>query len=648
MSVELVSDPTNELIVEVAKHEPVSRVFPGEKLEWRGLTVVTNERSWLPKITLSNGIKFETTSRVILDHVSGSVSRGELLAIMGPSGSGKTTLLNTLAGRDSRGEVSGTVLINGERRTKHWRHLHGYVEQDEIMHQHLTVLETLTYSALLRLPRILPPVLKQQRIEKIMADLGLQSCAHTKVGLISGGERKRLSIAIELLHSPTFLFLDEPTSGLDSFMALAMVEMISRLARAEGKAIILTIHQPRSTIMDMFTNILLLTQGKVVFFGPVPRALDMFEMQGLVCPAHTNPTDFLLDSIIVDPRSADSRKRSQLRVDGLVNAWKERAADEFQSDIIDLTEPNSDSKLKQAAIRVKKVVTFQCSEHWNERPRLHTQFGLLLSRYVTDYRRFRSALMALAVQTITLAIVISVVFWDLPVAQTAITSRLGLIFFLSSQNFFGFVCPLSHVLPTERKMIKRERTAASYKASAVYMAKVVSVLPQAIFSTLVLGTIVYFATGLQFAWLNFVIFMLMLFSLVVSAQALGLIIGALVPNAQVALIIAPMISLMLVVFAGNIINTSQIPDAFSWVPYISAAGWAYKALVQNEFRGLVFDCPSVPTAPCFRTGEMVLEFFGVTGPPIYQCFIYIWALTFAFHLIGYAALRWHTRPKVQA
>jgi ABC-type multidrug transport system permease subunit len=199
-------------------------------------------------------------------------------------------------------------------------------------------------------------------------------------------------------------------------------------------------------------------------------------------------------------------------------------------------------------------------------------------------------------------------------------------------------------------MIIRERTSVSYKASAVYLAKVVSVIPQAVFGVVVMGTIVYWCVGLSSNLINFGIFMAMLQSLVICAQALGMIIGSLVPNIHVALIVGPMVTLMFVVFAGNIVNLSNMPPALSWVAYISPCSYAYKALMQNEFRGLSFQCiplpPDQPQPPCFQTGEQVLMFFDVNGPEIWQCFVYIWALTFALHFLGYLGLRLTTRPKV--
>ena len=230
----------------------------------------------------------------------GAIYAGQVIAIMGGSGSGKSTLLNLLSGRVAPSQES-SILIDGSLPLNDQiirRHM-GYVEQDDLLQPHLTVRETLIFSAMLRLSgKVVSEKEKIKRVDEMIEMLGLSECQNTKIGTgsrnaklrgISGGERKRVSIGIELLAKPRFLFLDEPTSGLDAFTASCIISTLQKLARSEKICILLSIHQPREDIMSMFDQILLLSLGQVIFMGSLESAISHFEKCGFHCPPRTNP-----------------------------------------------------------------------------------------------------------------------------------------------------------------------------------------------------------------------------------------------------------------------------------------------------------------------------------------------------------------------
>lgn len=241
----------------------------------------------------------QTRTVSVLNGVSGMVKPGELLAMLGPSGSGKTTLLTALAGR-LRGKFSGKITYNGRQFSSSLKLKTGLVTQDDVLYPHLTVLETLSYAALLRLPKKLTREEKIEQAEMVIMELGLTRCRNSVVGGplfrgISGGERKRVSIGQEMLVNPSCLLLDEPTSGLDSTTAQRIVATLRGLARG-GRTVITTIHQPSSRLYRMFDKVVVLSEGSPIYSGRAAQVMDYFGSIGYVPGFNLlNPADFLLD-----------------------------------------------------------------------------------------------------------------------------------------------------------------------------------------------------------------------------------------------------------------------------------------------------------------------------------------------------------------
>lgn len=241
------------------------------------------------------------SGKTVLSDVSGTIKPGQIMAIMGPSGAGKSTLLDILARRQKRGVVQGTSLVNGRSVTdSEFKRVVGYVDQEDVLMSTLTVYETVLYSALLRLPREMSLEAKKFRTLETMHELGILGIKNSRIGdagnrSISGGEKRRVSIACELVTSPSILFLDEPTSGLDSYNAYNVVESLVTLARDYNRTVIFTIHQPRSNIVALFDQLILLAKGQVVYSGPFPKCQSYFEKIGYPCPPGFNIADYLID-----------------------------------------------------------------------------------------------------------------------------------------------------------------------------------------------------------------------------------------------------------------------------------------------------------------------------------------------------------------
>lgn len=337
-----------ELIYEAASPDARQKQDVGVSLALERLNV------WLRKKTVKEvfacgedrkrKIKKQTTKHMLRD-IDGVIHPGQLLAIMGGSGSGKTTLLNVLAGRVKHGtsmgfgskvKIDGRIIFEGyELNPKEAKQVVGYVLQHDHLLPHLTVRETLQYAGYLRLPSSIPHKKKKLIVEEVIRELGLKECANRRVGGdgshgISGGQRRRVSIGIQMLTNPSVLFLDEPTSGLDSFTATSLIETLHAITR-QGKTVICTIHQPQSYVFKLFDSVMLLSKGREIYFGPTTGMLPYFEGLGLKCPSLMNPADFVLDMVTVDSREEELCLQ---RIDALSSYFRaSRVRKEVQAEI---------------------------------------------------------------------------------------------------------------------------------------------------------------------------------------------------------------------------------------------------------------------------------------------------------------------------
>ncbi|XP_054781153.1 ABC transporter G family member STR-like [Prosopis cineraria] len=248
-----------------------------------------------------NGVWIKKEAYILHD-ISGQANRGEIMAIIGPSGAGKSTFLDALAGRIAQGSLEGSVRMDRKPVTaSYMKMVSSYVMQDGQLFPMLTVFETLMFAAEVRLPPILSTEDKKNRVYELLNQLGLQSAAHTYIGDegtrgVSGGERRRVSIGIDIIHKPALLFLDEPTSGLDSTSAYNVVEKIKHIAQG-GSIVLMTIHQPSFRIQKLLDQITILARGRLVYMGrpdALPAYLSGF---GRTIPDGENSIEYMLDVI---------------------------------------------------------------------------------------------------------------------------------------------------------------------------------------------------------------------------------------------------------------------------------------------------------------------------------------------------------------
>ncbi|KAK3040743.1 hypothetical protein RJ639_029265, partial [Escallonia herrerae] len=556
-------------------------------------------------ITCSLSDKSSKSVRFLLKNVSGEAKPGRLLAMMGPSGSGKTTLLNVLAGQimaSPRLNLSGLLKVNGQQLSNKSYKL-AFVRQEDLFFSQLTVRETLSLAAELQLQEISSAEDRDEYVDNLLFKLGLVSCADSWVGDakvrgISGGEKKRLSLACELIASPSVIFADEPTTGLDAFQAERVVETLRQLAQ-DGHTVICSIHQPRGSVYWKFDDILLLTEGALVYAGPArDELLAYFSNLGYQCPDHVNPAEFLADLISVDYSSPESVYSSHKRIDGLVEAFSQQTSLTFYANSLARKEsPKGSLKLS------KKTITKGRGSWWR-------QFWLLLKRAWMQASRDGPTNKVRARMSIASATIFGLVFWRMGRSQTSIQDRMGLLQVAAINTAMAALTKTVGVFPKERAIVDRERAKGCYALGPYLLSKLIAEIPIGAAFPLLFGSILYPMSRLHPTLSRFGKFCGIVTVESFAASAMGLTVGAMVPTTEAALALGPSLMTVFIVFGGYYVNAENTPIIFRWVPRVSLIRWAFQGLCINEFSDLKFDYQHPYD---IQSGEQALERLSLGG-----------------------------------
>ena len=548
-------------------------------------------------------------NKVILKDCAGDLAPGKMLAILGPSGSGKTSLLNVVAGRVTAGELEGEILLNGKPRTDSFRLLSAYVVQDDALFSSLTVRETMLIAAELRLPSGVELGKKQEVAEKVINELGLAKSANTRIGNafvrgISGGEKKRVNIGVEMMGNPSLVFLDEPTSGLDSFQAQNVVQALKDLSQ-NGRTVVMTIHQPRSSIFQMFDTIMLLSEGNLIYFGGAhAEAASHFGSLGYKMPEEFNPADFYLDLISLDTRSPEAEAKTRDRIEVLARNCK--------------TNQEPIPSLGMASASEPEVSKGAASDY--RAGKLH-QFRVLFGRALTQITRDKIPLMISVFTAVFFALIVGMLYMHMDKNQRGIQDRMGALFFVVVNNAFGQMFAILNVFSKEKLIVQREFAARAYNTWPYYVSKLVAEQPFRLIGPLVFCCIAYPIIGLNGAWDRFLVFVLIVLLLAIAAQTLGIFLGSISKNEEIAANVSPLATVILLLFGGFYVNKDTIPPALNWIEYLSHIQWAFTALCVNEFKGQEgWKCDGFESESnlCDVTGEQILHRLSMDGQTVWE------------------------------
>mmetsp|Transcript_19821 Transcript_19821/g.17547 ORF Transcript_19821/g.17547 Transcript_19821/m.17547 type:complete len:739 (+) Transcript_19821:88-2304(+) len=584
--------------------------------------------------------------KIILNNVSGSAKPGQLVAIMGPSGSGKTTLLNILSGRcvKTKGaKLMGYISVNNinksELGSKRFSQISAYVQQDDILFNMQTVKETLFNAARLRLPKEMSLKEKENRVDNIIQELGLKKAANTRVGDaknrgISGGERKRTNIAVEMIQDPSVLFLDEPTSGLDSFQALNVMETLKILCMS-GVTVIVSVHQPRSSIYKLFDQLILLAEGRVAYSGEAGETVvSYFSKLGLHAPSYFNPGDYFLDIISEDNRSITQESKSKKRVEFILTSFDQHELKRQESEI---NFGGDVSSLMGAGMAHDGVTSSICE-----------QFMILATRNSRQIIRDKFTLGMRVFMSMFFALFLSALWGGMGKTDEAdIQNRNGILFFIAINQSFGGMISTLQVFIVEKTIVMRERQAHCYYLWIYYFTKLTTQLPVDVIVPCIFASIVYWIVGLNPDPIAFLIFLLLTVLISLSAVGLGFAVGSCAPNIDAGNAMAPLLMVLTILFGGFYINADSMPEWIGWLENLSTIRWCFEAYCINEFKTLDAVFCSEDGERC-TTSEQVLEQLSFDKYGVWIPVIVLTALFAGFHVIAFTCLKFNHTKYIEA
>ncbi|KAI3474417.1 hypothetical protein Pfo_029278 [Paulownia fortunei] len=560
------------------------------KLSVTNLSYTIRQSAWTRNL-IFQGVKKEKPIN-ILKSVSFVARSSEILAIVGPSGTGKSTLLRIVSGRVRDKDFDPkSIKLNDNAITSQGqlRKICGFVAQEDILFPLLTVKETLMFSAKFRLKEMSAPE-RDDRVEGLMQELGLMHVADSFVGDeenrgISGGEKKRVSIGVDVIHDPPILLLDEPTSGLDSSSALQVIELLSSMARAKQRTIVLSIHQPSYRILQFIPNFLILSHGSVVHNGSLESLELAITRQGFRIPPQLNPLEFSMEIISTLEESYSKNHPSEVDRKELYPSYstlhielanKQTAADPFLSRLSEIT---------VLCIRFWKIIY-----------------------------RTKQLLLARTMQALVGGFGLGSVYVKVRKDEGGVAERLGLFAFSLSFLLSSTVEALPIYLQ-ERHVLMKEASRGSYRISSYLVANTIIFFPFLFIVAILFSVPLYWIVGLNPSASAFAFFTFVVWLIVLMASSLVLFLSVISPdfisgNSLICTVLGAFF-----LFSGYFIPKEFIPKYWLFMYYVSLYRYPLDSLVINEYWSERNECFSRRVgdnlSECLLTGRDVLKSRGL-------------------------------------
>ncbi|KAL3536343.1 hypothetical protein ACH5RR_004804 [Cinchona calisaya] len=633
-----------------------------------------------PGVQLDDTVDSATNLKILLNNISGEAREGEILAVLGASGSGKSTLIDALADRIARESLKGTITLNGEvLESRLLKIMSAYVMQDDLLFPMLTVEETLMFSAEFRLPRSLSKSRKKARVQALIDQLGLQNAAKTLIGDeghrgVSGGERRRVSIGIDIIHDPVLLFLDEPTSGLDSTSAYMVVKVLQRIARS-GSIVIMSIHQPSYRILNVLDRLIFLSHGQTVFYGSPASLPRFFAEFGHPIPPNEDRTEFVLDFV----REREGTPGGTKTLVDFNKSWQLKEINNSSRNARfrngkTTTIPSLKDAISSSISKGKLVAGATSNDSsLSSVPRFANPFWIemivIAKRSILNSIRAPELFGVRLGAVIVTGVILATIFRKLDSSPRGIQERIGFFAFAMSTTFYTCAEAIP-VFLQQRYIFMRETAYNAYRRSSYVLSHSIISIPSILMLSITFASITFWAVGLAGGNSGFLLFFLFTVAAFWAGSSFVTFLSGVIYNVMVGYTVVVAILAYFLLFSGFFISRDRIPPYWIWFHYVSLVKYPYQGVLQNEFhdpnkcfvRGIqVFDASPLRAVPdslklkllesmsetlhmnitsstCLTTASDILKQTGVTDLDKWQSFWITIALGFFFRILFYFAL----------
>ncbi|XP_039950237.1 ATP-binding cassette sub-family G member 1 [Bactrocera tryoni] len=460
----------------------------------------------------------------LLRGINGQFRAHELTAILGPSGAGKTTLLNLLAGYGAR-KTSGEICVNhSPRDMRVFRKMSRYIMQNDVLDPHFTVLEAMLLAAHLKLGNDLSHAQKLEVIDEILRMLGLKKVQNTITLRLSGGEKKRLCIALELVNNPPVIFLDEPTTGLDDISSSQCISLLRGIAHRTGRTVICSVHTPSAKVFDMFDKVYILAKGQCIYQGSGANIVPYMKHIGLTCPRTYNPADFIIEVACQEYGTHYHEPMVEAVENGKVYRWTpHREHRQIKADATNKSDTTSGAssfdELEQFEEEINPKLLKQKASWW-------MQYKLLLARMMVQMWRDKSYIKLRFYMNIVLALIIGSIYRGVGDDASKAFFNFGFAFTIIIAYLYLPMMPVLLQFPTEMKFLKREYFNQWYHLSSYYAAMISSKLPFMFVLAVIYLIMVYIMSSQPLELFRFCMLFLIAFLTAMTSESLGLLISS--------------------------------------------------------------------------------------------------------------------------
>lgn len=572
----------------------------------------------------------------ILKGITGSVSSGELMAIMGPSGAGKTSLLDVLAYRvknkGPKGNLSGAVTINSHPLDHQiFSSLCSYVPQIDCLWSALTVRENLLYASRLYRP-FAGEGEHKQAVDSTLLDLGLVDCANVKIGNVlikgvSGGQKRRASIGMELVSGRRVLFLDEPTSGLDAASASTIMKLLKELTVNYKMIVVASIHQPSTHVFYSFDQLLLLSRGRTAYIGPASEAVSFFTEHLPEPPKMMNPADWLLEITNADFTDENN-------VEALLDSWEDSSRATRVQEMVTISDESQEEKPVSSSANVSFTAVL-------------ARMRSLIFRAWLNYLRDPASYLMRLVLIAFMSLFLGAVYSGLGDAQTDILDTTFLIQWgLAFNSYINMVALPAFAL--ERNSVNKEFANGQYRIYQYVVSNAAAQTPFVALMGIFATTGFYWIAGLNSLFSRYVEYCIIMFAQLFYVESVAAFLAATIKDDVLSLAVFGCFISVIFIFNAFFVSVELMPDWLGWIQYLSPFKYAWEALAKIVFEGRTFE-PCDPQIPqCFgETGDEVMDFFStgsqdIAGVNIWSHFAVILALaTGARILLGISLFMQH-------